>query len=178
MKDEKILKKVAKLLKLYGVEEDEKINGFLDDLKEMKDEEDEVVEEGEKLEKPTENEDVKEEITETEKVEENPAEPEPEQPQEEVAKESEEIKVEEEQPAEKEGEPETTANEYDFKEKYEELVKTTDALSSRLESLENVVSKLGVPIEDETLGASPTGTPVDEQPNDSFNHIMNKRIGK
>lgn len=175
MKDEKILKKVAKLLKLYGVEEEEKINGFLDDLKEMKDDE-EVKEEGEKLEEPTENEEATEEITETEEVEENPAEPE--QPQEEVAKESEETEVEEEKPAEEEGETETTAtDDYDYKEKYEEVVKTLETLSSRLESLENVVSKLGVP-QDETLGASPNSTPVDEQPNDSFNNFVSKRIGK
>ena len=192
MTDERILKKVGKLLELYGVSPEEK-DKFLTDLQDKKyDEEEEKetevpneeqVDETEKEEvevKENENpeevveseESVEEEVkpegeeveTETEeKVEEQPLEETPELPQEEN------VGGEEEQPEEEEA--------YDYNAEIEELRKSNEGLSARLQTLEDIVAKLGVEEKDQTMGASPNGNPVDEQYNSAFDEINRKRVG-
>lgn len=199
-KDEKILAKIDKLLIKYGVSEEEK-NNFLKDLAEMKDDEEDVEEQpaenevGEETptEETPENEnnavEEKTETTEEEKVEESTDDPNPEEtPAEEVANESEEVgdeesvedkveeKVEEESTEEKEDKP--VEEGVDYKAKFEEMQKAFDGLAQRLESLEGLISKLGVPTDEEQkFGASPDQHTVEEEHNDFLEEINRKRMG-
>lgn len=197
-KKEKILAKIGKYL---GKLNDEEKNEVIEEIASMKDDEEQVEK------KPTENEvgeetpteetpgnennavEEKTETTEEEKVEESTDDPNPEETpaEEEVANESEEVgseetvedkveeKVEEESTEEKE---ETPAEEgIDYKAKFEEMQKAFDGLASRLESLEALVSKLGVPTDENKFGASPNEHAVDEGHNDFLEEINRKRMG-
>lgn len=193
-KKEKILARIGKFLDKLD-EEDRK--AVLDELLAMKDDEEEekadeqptdneVGEEAPKEEKTVEEET---ETTEEEKVEESTDDPKPEETQaeEEVANDSEEVgseetgedkveeKAEEEQPAEEQ--KEETPEGIDYKAKFEEMQKAHEGLVARIEALEDVISKLGVVVDDGTVGASPNGQPHDEAPNDSFNEFIRKRVG-
>lgn len=202
-RDDKILAKIGKLLTKYGVSDEEKQN-FLNDLKDYKDDEEEEIADEQPTENevgeetPTEetpgneNNAVEEETetTEEEKVEESTDIPNPEEtPAEEVANESEEVgseetvedkvedKVEEEIPAEEKQE-ETPAEEgVDYKAKFEEMQKAFDGLAQRLESLEQLVSKLGVPTDNEQFGATPDQSAVNEEHSDFIEEINRKRMG-
>jgi len=176
MNDEKILNKVGKLLSMYGVSDEEK-EKFIMDLQDKKYDDQEEVEEGvenkpaEEGEKVEDNENEKpaeeeEKVEEVEEHEEAPALEEEEKVEEKV-----EEAEEPEQPAEE------TPVEVDYRAKYEELSKSFEGLVGRMETLENIVSKLGLAVEDETIGASPTGTPIDQESNDAFDRFMRKRIG-
>ena len=186
-KDEKILKKIGKLLTLYGVEDNEKEN-FLIDLQDKKyDDPDEEEVADEKVETETEESveeqpseetkvEEKEESTETEVEETQPESVEEEQvSDEEVANDSEEPQLEE---TETEEEKVVEEEPFDYKSKFEEQQKVIDGLSARLSSIEDIVSKLGEKVEEEKpIGASPAGNPVDENQDTTFDEINRKRIG-
>ena len=146
-KDERYLKKIGKLLKMYGVEDEEQIQNFLNDIQDAK-YDDEEHDENSSTE-------TSQEETTTE----------------EVANDSEETGSEEETT---EGE-ETSS--LDYQAKYEELKKSFDGLVARLSTLEDIVSKLGVEEKDETVGASPRADAVDESYDSTFDEINRKRVG-
>lgn len=165
MNDERILKKVGKLLSMYGVNEEEK-NKFLLDLKDKKYDdqeeveevaEDEQVNEEQVMEEPTEEkvEDVKEE-----KVED--VEEQPEQPVEDV----EEAPVEEVEP------------QVDFDAKFKEYEDTINGLVARIESLEDVVKKLGVAEQEEAFGEKPENEGAGASKETSFDKYNRLRTGQ
>lgn len=171
MNDERILKKVGKLLSMYGVNEEEK-NKFLLDLKDKKYDdqeeveevaEDEQVNEEKVIEEPTEEkvEDVKEE-----KVDD--VEEQPEQPVEEPVEEQ----PMEEQPVEQ-VEPQV-----DYDAKFKEYEDTINGLVARIESLEDVVKKLGVSEPEEGFGEKPENEGASSLKESSFDTYNRKRIGQ
>ena len=207
-KDERYLKKIGKLLTLYGVSEEEKKN-FLTDIQDAKYDDPEDEEEEEKVEMTSKEETLpKEESTEekvgeeeesSEKVEEEQSiESEGEESEEEES-ESEELESQEESESELESQDEEKAEletppteevveeekqseetiEFDPRSEIEELKKTNEGLSARLATLEDIVSKLGVEIdeEDQTIGASSKGNAIDETQESAFDAINRKRIG-
>lgn len=191
-KKEKILAKIGKQLDKLS-EEDK--NAVLEELMSMiKDDEEEKAEEqptenevGEETPKEEETVEEKTETTEEEKVEESTDDPNPEETpaEEEVANESEEVgdeksvedKVEEKVEEESTEEKEETPEGIDWKAKFEEMQKANEGLVARIEAVEDVISRLGLVVDDGTMGASPNGQPHDEAPNDSFNEIIRKRVG-
>lgn len=60
----------------------------------------------------------------------------------------------------------------------DEQKKTIDGLVARIETLENIVSKLGVPKEDESFGASPVAEPTQSDKNNAFDKYVNARKGQ
>lgn len=174
MKDEKILAKIGKLLSKYGVTDEEKEN-FIGDLREMKDDDEEENPSGEQ---PPETETTSEEANapaeqggeEETPVEEGQGGEEKTTPTEEPQQEEE--KTAEESPAnEEEGEPKPV-------DRTEEFQKTIEGLQARIEQLEGIVQKLGVPTEEQPVGAEPTnpsGEAYAESTYDSFNR---KRLGR
>lgn len=189
-KKEKILAKIGKYLDKLN---DEEKNEVIEEIASMKDDE-EIVEE-----KPTENEageetEVKEEVVEeteqkeesTENKEDDPAE------EEKVEESTEEVKEEEsktEDEVAKEGEevgqeetPEEKVEEqaqetFDYKGKYEELVKAHEGLVARMEALEQIISQLGTPKEDKSVGLTPKDNSVDESKNSYLEELNRKRMG-
>lgn len=148
MNKDKILRKIGKLLSLYGVDETEKQN-FLLDLQDAKydDEEDE-----ETVEVKTETETEAETETETELPVDEPI-------------------VEEK---EKEVEADHTV---DWEGQYNELKETCDSLSARLETLEGIVSKLGVEKEETTqFGVEPQSEGSKDEAADYFEYLNKKRV--
>lgn len=171
MNDERILKKVGKLLSMYGVNEEEK-NKFLLDLKDKKyDDQEEVeevaedkqVNEEEVIEEPTEEkvEDVKEE-----KIED--VEEQPEQPVEDV----------EEAPVEEPVEEEQVEPQVDFDAKFKEYEDTINGLVARIESLEDVVKKLGVAEQEEAFGEKPENEGAGASKETSFDKYNRLRTGQ
>lgn len=191
MSDERILKKVGKLLELYGVSEEEK-DKFLIDLQDKKYDEEEEQPETPTEQKPLENEEQEtsqeqeqvEETTETENEEsgENKevAETESEETIEENSEEepptteNESLNLEEESNVEEQNQPETS---FDAQAKFEEVTKSIDGLASRIQSVEDLIAKLGVPAEEKPFGAKSSGNPVDENVDTSFDEINRKRLG-
>ena len=193
-KDERILKKVGKLLTLYGVNDDEKAK-FIADLQDKKYDDQDELEETETEEVETEeveeelpaeevgDEEVSEEVSE---VAEEPGEPEPAEPVEEPTEEpAEEQPAEvpeqveqpmEEVPAEQpveEPQPQEPANDPRF----EELGNTIQGLTDRIASLEDIVKKLGAPVE-ESVGVephNPSGESLKESEMDRINRL---RMGR
>ena len=174
MNDEKILKKVGKLLSMYGVDDEEK-EKFLLDLKDKKYDDQEDIEEvvEEKEEEPTE-------------VEGNPAEKgEEEVKQEEVVKEDEKPaddvapEQEVEEPAPEQDQPQEVVEpvQEQPQETNEELLKTIEGLQSRIQSLEDLVSKLGTPV-DENVGVSPTNPSGESAVESEFDRINRLRRGR
>lgn len=151
MTDEKILKKIGKLLSLYGVEEEEKAK-FLADVQDAKydDEEEEVVEEVEKDEVPA--------------TDETP-----------VVEEKEEEIIEEKLSTDEEVEKEP---EVDYKSQYEELKGVIDGLAARIEPLENIVAKLGVPEKEESFGVEPQAEGEKDETLSYFDEINRRRTGR
>ena len=184
-KDERILKKVGKLLKLYGVTDEEK-EKFLADLQDKKyDDQDDLnepeeVEETEEVEEENPTEAVGEEEVEEQEVSEDaeePAEPEPtEEPVEEPLPEepmAEEQPPVEENPMEQPMEQPQTANDP----RVEEMSKTIEGLLDRISSLEDIVKKLGTPVE-ENIGVephNPSGESLQESELDRYNKL---RMGR
>lgn len=194
-KDEKILKKIGKLLTLYGVEDQEKEN-FLIDLQDKKydDPDDEEEIENKEEEKVDENSAEVETETEVEEKAEptkdenqgGEEQPETEVEEEQEVEEKEEVPGEEERVEEKveneieepqleEPQPEQPTEEFDYQAKFEEQQKSIDGLLARLSTLEEIVSKLGV--EEKPVGASPEGNPIEESNESTFDEINRKRVG-
>ena len=184
-KKEKILAKIGKYLDKLN---DEEKNEVIEEIASMKDDE-EIVEE-----KPTENEageetEVKEEVVEEstvenkeddpaeeEKVEESTEEVKEEESktEDEVAKEGEEVSQEE---TPKEKVEEQAQETYDYKGKYEELIKAHEGLVTRMEALEQIISQLGTPKEDKSVGLTPKDNSVDESKNSYLEELNRKRMG-
>ena len=160
-KDERILAKVGKLLLKYGVTDEEK-EKFLLDLKEVKDDETEEVKEPEnEVEPETEEKPEGEEKPETEEVAE-------------VGEEAEEGKeVEGEQP-EKEvvEQPEPQP---DYQAKINELEKLISAQVARIDELEAVITKLGIP--EPEVGLAPDQSAGNPPTQSYFDEVVSKRTG-
>ena len=170
-KDERILKKVGKLLSLYGVTDKEK-EKFLLDLEDKKyDDQEEVEEVSETEETPT------EEVEETEEVvDETPTEEPVEEPVEET---EEEQPVEEpsEQPTEETPTEEEPTESLPVAQDHEEVQKTIDGLVARIESLEDLVKKLGVKVEDDSFGEKPNNQSTESYQENEFDRYNKLRRG-
>lgn len=153
-KDERILKKVGKLLSLYGVTDEEK-EKFLLDLEDKKyDDQEEVEEVSETEETPT------EEVEETEEVvDETPTEEPVQEPTEETPT--------EEEPTES----------LPVAQDHEEVQKTIDGLVARIESLEDLVKKLGVKVEDDSFGERPNNQSAESYQENEFDRYNKLRRG-
>jgi len=198
-KEEKLLKKLDKILKAFGVEDEEDRKSFLEAVQDKKYDEEEIVEENnEKVEEPTEPIETEEKVEEKEEVEEptenlsNNEEPEKEEiveeekvetetpNEEEVAEEGEEVVEEEVQPElpfeeEQVDQPQEVDAVETLKGQLEEMKKSNEGLVARLEQLENIISKLGVPTE-EQFGESPMSQKGLED-NSDMAEINRKRLG-
>lgn len=170
-KDERILKKVGKLLSLYGVTDEEK-EKFLLDLEDKKyDDQEEVEEVSETEETPT------EEVEETEEVvDETPTEEPVQEPVEET---EEEQPVEEpvEQPTEETPTEEEPTESLPVAQDHEEVQKTIDGLVARIESLEDLVKKLGVKVEDDSFGERPNNQSAESYQENEFDRYNKLRRG-
>ena len=170
-KDERILKKVGKLLSLYGVADKEK-EKFLLDLEDKKyDDQEEVEEVSETEETPT------EEVEETEEVvDETPTEEPVQEPVEET---EEEQPVEEpvEQPTEETPTEEEPTESLPVVQDHEEVQKTIDGLVARIESLEDLVKKLGVKVEDDSFGEKPNNQSTESYQENEFDRYNKLRRG-
>lgn len=183
--DERIKKKVGITLTKWKVSDEEKI-AFLKDLEEEiakpDDEEDleNVAEQETEVEEESPNEEVGEEEVEEQEVSEDaeePAEPEPtEEPVEEPLPEepvAEEPMAEEPPVEENPMEQPQTANDP----RVEEMSKTIEGLLDRIASLEDIVKKLGTPVE-ENIGVephNPSGESLQESELDRYNKL---RMGR
>lgn len=170
-KDERILKKVGKLLSLYGVTDEEK-EKFLLDLEDKKyDDQEEVEEVSETEETPT------EEVEETEEVvDETPTEEPVQEPVEET---EEEQPVEEpvEEPTEETPTEEEPTESLPVAQDHEEVQKTIDGLVARIESLEDLVKKLGVKVEDDSFGERPNNQSAESYQENEFDRYNKLRRG-
>lgn len=170
-KDERILKKVGKLLSLYGVADKEK-EKFLLDLEDKKyDDQEEVEEVSETEETPT------EEVEETEEVvDETPTEEPVQEPVEET---EEEQPVEEpvEQPTEETPTEEEPTESLPVAQDHEEVQKTINGLVARIESLEDLVKKLGVKVEDDSFGEKPNNQSTESYQENEFDRYNKLRRG-
>lgn len=196
--DEKIKRKVGKLLTKWSVPDAEKVE-FLKELQEElakpDDEEDlESVAEETETEKVEEspNEEVGEEEVEEQEVSEVAEEPTENEPTEQVEETAEPVAEEppvEEQPGEEmppveEPPVEETPVEQPVEQpqpandpKYEEMSKTIEGLLDRIASLEDIVKKLGTPVE-ENIGVephNPSGESLQESELDRYNKL---RMGR
>lgn len=175
-KDEKILKKVGKLLSIYGVSDEEK-EKFLADVQDTKNDEEEPIEDGEE-EKVEETEEIEpeekgEELTESGKVEEKEETEEPIEPQEnEVEDKQEEVVKEDEKLVE-----EPVVNEEPKVEETEEVKKTIDGLVARISSLEELVSKLAIP-EEKDFGTSPANQSAESYKETELERYNKMRTGR
>ena len=191
MNDERILKKVDKLLKLYGVVDEER-EKFLLDLKDKKYDDQEEVEETveEKEELPTENGEVEEQPAKEEVGEEIANE-------DEVAEDGEEV-VEEDKPTDDVEQPlpeqpkveqppmeENPVEEQQVdqvveqpQQPNEDFAKTIEGLMARIESLEDIVKKLGTPVEDENIGVAPQNPSGESFEESEFDRINRLRRGR
>lgn len=201
-KDERILKKVGKLLSMYGVTEEEK-QKFLADLQDKKYDDQEELNEGDANEavEPTEESmggEEAEPMEDTAPVEggEEPMEEAPmgEEPADDMVEEDvgetpdqapvEEAPVEEipepmeEQPQPVEPTPEPMGMEQPAAEPNanEETQKTIDGLVARIESLEDIIKKLGVQV-DSGFGTSPTNESNEVAEESEFDRINRLRRG-
>lgn len=186
MKEERILKKVDKLLKLYGVEDGER-EKFLLDLKDKKyDDQDEVEETVEEEESTEFEEEPAEEVKDEgmEEVAEEGEKPAEEFEEEKVEEESAEIPeepVEEapvEEPAPMEGEQPAELPE-EHEEEHNEVDETIKGLMSRIEALEELVKQLGTPVEEESdVGVAPrnpSGESMQESEYERYNRLRKGR---
>lgn len=182
MKDEKILKKVGKLLSMYGVSDEEK-EKFLLDLKDKKyDDQEEIEEESVDSEEefePVENEEQapveedglmqdEEAAPEQEVPEEQPA---PEQPQPEPVPEENPMEApQEEQPMEQPVPEESNG---------EEAAKANEALLARIEALEDIISKMGIPLQGgEDVGLTPSNPAGESQVENEYDRFNKMRMGR
>ena len=166
-KDERILKKVGKLLSLYGVADKEK-EKFLLDLEDKKyDDQEEVEEVSETEETPTEEVEETEEVVDETPTEEPVEETEEEQPVEEPV----------EQPTEETPTEEEPTESLPVAQDHEEVQKTIDGLVARIESLEDLVKKLGVKVEDDSFGEKPNNQSTESYQENEFDRYNKLRRG-
>lgn len=167
-KDERILKKVGKLLSLYGVTDEEK-EKFLLDLEDKKyDDQEEVEEISETEETPT------EEVEETEEVvDETPTE----EPVQEPVEEEQPVEEPVEQPTEETPTEEEPTESLPVVQDHEEVQKTIDGLVARIESLEDLVKKLGVKVEDDSFGERPNNQSAESYQENEFDRYNKLRRG-
>lgn len=166
-KDERILKKVGKLLSLYGVTDEEK-EKFLLDLEDKKyDDQEEVEEVSETEETPTEEVEETEEVVDETPTEEPVEETEEEQPVEEPV----------EQPTEETPTEEEPTESLPVAQDHEEVQKTIDGLVARIESLEDLVKKLGVKVEDDSFGERPNNQSTESYQENEFDRYNKLRRG-
>lgn len=166
-KDERILKKVGKLLSLYGVTDEEK-EKFLLDLEDKKyDDQEEVEEVSETEETPTEEVEETEEVVDETPTEEPVEETEEEQPVEEPV----------EQPTEETPTEEEPTESLPVAQDHEEVQKTIDGLVARIESLEDLVKKLGVKVEDDSFGEKPNNQSTESYQENEFDRYNKLRRG-
>lgn len=166
-KDERILKKVGKLLSLYGVTDEEK-EKFLLDLEDKKyDDQEEVEEVSETEETPTEEVEETEEVVDETPTEEPVEETEEEQPAEEPV----------EQPTEETPTEEEPTESLPVAQDHEEVQKTIDGLVARIESLEDLVKKLGVKVEDDSFGEKPNNQSAESYQENEFDRYNKLRRG-
>lgn len=166
-KDERILKKVGKLLSLYGVTDEEK-EKFLLDLEDKKyDDQEEVEEVSETEETPTEEVEETEEVVDETPTEEPVEETEEEQPVEEPV----------EQPTEETPTEEEPTESLPVAQDHEEVQKTIDGLVARIESLEDLVKKLGVKVEDDSFGEKPNNQSAESYQENEFDRYNKLRRG-
>ena len=206
MKDAKILKKISRLLSMYGVDDEEK-NKFMTDLQDAKyddpnDDEEETVEE-EKVEE-TENVEGEEETggntEEAEKVEETETEEkevgedaedsgstdaEPEEPVETPVEEpapeepAEELPPQEENGVQEVEQPgDVPTEDPNQVDREAEYKATIEALEARIASLENVVQKLGTPAEENPIGVEPTNPSGESAKESEFDTYNRLRTGR
>lgn len=199
--DERIKKKLGKLLTKWSVPDAEKVE-FLKELEEeiaKPDEEEDlegVAEETEQVEEESPNEEVGEEEVEEQEVSEDaeePAEPEPTEepveeplPEEPVAEEQpnaeeqpgEELPPVEQPPVEENPMEQPVAQPQTANDpRVEEMSKTIEGLTDRIASLEDIVKKLGTPVE-ENIGVephNPSGESLQESELDRYNKL---RMGR
>ena len=166
-KDERILKKVGKLLSLYGVADKEK-EKFLLDLEDKKyDDQEEVEEVSETEETPTEEVEETEEVVDETPTEEPVEETEVEQP----------VQDPVEQPTEETPTEEEPTESLPVAQDHEEVQKTIDGLVARIESLEDLVKKLGVKVEDDSFGEKPNNQSTESYQENEFDRYNKLRRG-
>lgn len=160
-KDERYALKLAKLLKKWGVDDEDAIKDFVSDAVNLVNDEsdDEGVEQ-----EPTEGEEPKVDENVESEVQEGGQETE-------VPNEQEVEPIEQEQ--EQVENVEQPTQEVDIDARFDELKATNDALVKRLETLEDIISKLGV--EKKEIGATPIAETEKSDENDAFNRYINKR---
>lgn len=185
MKEERIFKKIGKLLDLYGVDPEEK-EKFLLDLKDKKYDDQEEVEETVEEEEPTEElgeelpseEDAggEEQVEEVSEDAEEPVdEPLPEEPVEDAEPVSEEQPTEElptEQPAEQ-----PIPQEQPQQQPTEDFAKTIEGLQARIDALEELVAKLGEPV-DQDVGVAPTNPSGESYKESEMDRYNRMRMGR
>lgn len=196
MKEERILKKVSKLLSLYGVSDEEK-EKFLLDLKDKKyddqeeieetvdEEQEEVVEQPEEEveeqpieenEQPVEESESEEnaEVEEVgeEEVGEEVAPVEEEQPLPEQPNEEQVVEQPQEQPQVEQPNPVDDG-------RYEELQKANEGLLARIEALEGIIEKMGIPLQNgEDIGLSPSNPAGESQVETEYDRFNRMRMGR
>lgn len=150
--EERFVNALDKLLASYGVDDEKLRTDFITDFK---NEVDDAVDSEEEVDTETEVEDAKEVKGD------------------EQEQQADEGEVNDEvEPTE---EPETIEPEPMVE---DEQKKTIDGLVARIETLENIVSKLGVPEKDESFGASPVAEPTQSDKNNAFDKYVNARKGQ
>ena len=186
MKEERILKKVDKLLKLYGVEDEER-EKFLLDLKDKKyDDQEEVEETIEEEELPAEE--NGEEVAEQEVAEEGEEEVSEELPEEQEEEIGEDVQEDAgelpvDQPQEEGLEPEQPLEqeqpvmEQPVEDNAEETAKTIEGLMARIQALEEIVEKLGTPINDD-IGVNPNNPSAEGLEESEFDQYNRLRRGR
>lgn len=206
MKDEKILKKINKLLSSYGVDDEKLREEFLADLVSMKDKDEEVVEEKdtsaetEKVETPKEDEtpiEENKEVEETTEVENKEEVETTEEPKEEV---EETEKVEEEEPSNEseensnveeqkeevvEDETIVKAEELDEQPKEEYQIDYGAKIDEQNKTIEALVARLTslediiskLGVEQKPVGLAPETSASMQGENDAFNYFTRKRLG-
>ena len=195
MKEEKILKKVGKLLSMYGVSDEEK-EKFLLDLKDKKyDDQEEVEETFEEEEEvsPNENKEEAPEMEEESEVEEKAedevveedeevGEPEAEEepmPEEAPVEEQPEAPLPEENPMEVPQEQPMEQQPVEEQVNNEEEMKANDALLARIEALEDIISKMGIPLQGgEDVGLTPSNPAGESQVENEYDRFNKMRMGR
>lgn len=197
--DERIKKKLGKLLTKWSVPDAEKVE-FLKELEEeiaKPDEEEDlegVAEETEEVKEESPNEEVGEEEVEEQEVSEDaeePAEPEPTEepveeplPEEPVAEEpvaeeqpGEELPPVEQPPVEENPMEQPMEQPQTDDPRFEEMSNTIQGLTDRLASLEDIVKKLGTPVE-ENIGVEPHNPSGESLQESEFDRINRQRMGR
>lgn len=175
--EEKFVNALNKLLANYGVDDEELRTEFITDFKNEVDnavDGEEEIDTEKEVDETKEQEPIETETNENETVEEEPTEDKQEPEIELDPTQDEQEKVEE---SEVDGTVEQEPK-IDYKQVYEEQKNTIEGLVARIETLENIVSKLGVPEKDETFGASPVAENQPSDTNNAFDRYINARKGQ